>query len=30
VASMQAVENEKLSDVAKEITSMLKNVMDKL
>lgn len=30
MASMQAVENEKLSDVAKEITSMLENVIEKL
>ncbi|NEW80263.1 MAG: DUF302 domain-containing protein [Gelidibacter sp.] len=30
MASMQAVENEKLDDVANEITSMLKNVIEKL
>ena len=30
MASMQAVENEKLNDVANEITSMLENVIEKL
>ncbi|MBK5210312.1 MAG: DUF302 domain-containing protein, partial [Flavobacteriaceae bacterium] len=30
MASMQAVENEKLSDIANEITSMLENVIEKL
>ncbi|WP_428743272.1 DUF302 domain-containing protein [Tenacibaculum sp.] len=30
MASMQAVENEKLSDVAKDITAMLENVIEKL
>ncbi|SRX55070.1 hypothetical protein AEQU1_02091 [Aequorivita sp. CIP111184] len=30
MASMQAVENEKLNDVANEITSMLENVIKKL
>lgn len=30
MASMLAVENEKLNDVANEITSMLKNVIEKL
>lgn len=30
MASMQAVENEKLHEVAKEITSMLENIIEKL
>lgn len=30
MASMQAVENEKLNDVAKDITAMLENVIEKL
>lgn len=30
MASMQAVENEKLKDIANEITSMLENVIEKL
>ncbi|SDD89705.1 hypothetical protein SAMN05421636_102257 [Pricia antarctica] len=30
MASLQAVENEKLNDVANEITSMLENVIEKL
>ncbi|NEN24870.1 DUF302 domain-containing protein [Cryomorpha ignava] len=30
MASMQAVENEKLNEIANEITSMLKNVIEKL
>jgi uncharacterized protein (DUF302 family) len=30
MASMQAVENEKLNDIANEITSMLENVIEKL
>ncbi|MFA5300362.1 MAG: DUF302 domain-containing protein [Lutibacter sp.] len=30
IASMQAVENKKLSDIANEITSMLENVIKKL
>jgi uncharacterized protein (DUF302 family) len=30
MASMQAVENEKLNDVANDITSMLENVIEKL
>lgn len=30
MASMQAVENEKLNDVASEITAMLENVIEKL
>lgn len=30
MASMQAVENEKLNDVASEITAMLKNVIEKI
>jgi len=30
MASMQAVENEKLNEVANEITAMLENVIEKL
>ncbi|TXD52024.1 MULTISPECIES: DUF302 domain-containing protein [unclassified Polaribacter] len=30
IVSMQAVKNEKLNNIAKEITSMLKNVIEKL